>query len=74
MLNASLTVRAGQPNSHADRGWNKLTDAVIKYFDENSTGRVFMLWGSFAKKKGNFINPVCFSLYANSCFSNSFFV
>ncbi|KAH9398646.1 hypothetical protein TYRP_018890 [Tyrophagus putrescentiae] len=56
MLNASLTVRAGQANSHADRGWDKLTDAVIKHINDNSAGRVFMLWGNFAQKKGAFIN------------------
>lgn len=62
MLNASLTVRAGQANSHSDRGWNKLTDAVIKYINDNSKNRVFLLWGSFAQKKGAFIDNVCFTI------------
>ena len=59
MLNAVLTVRAGNANSHKDRGWEQLTDAVIQYLNKNSSNLVFMLWGSYAQKKGSHINQVC---------------
>jgi len=49
LLNASLTVRANEANSHSGRGWEKLTDAVIKYINDRSSGVVFLLWGSFAQ-------------------------
>ncbi|KAK6186339.1 hypothetical protein SNE40_008391 [Patella caerulea] len=52
LLNACLTVRAHQANSHAGKGWEKLTDAVINWLNKNSTGVVFMLWGAYAQKKG----------------------
>ena len=55
MLNAVLTVRDSEPNSHADRGWEKFTDAVIqaldKFCDEEHKGLVFLLWGKPASKK-----------------------
>jgi len=52
MLNAVLTVRAHQANSHKDRGWEKLTDAVIAWLNKHTAGTVFVLWGSYAQKKG----------------------
>ncbi|XP_046872813.1 uracil DNA glycosylase a [Hypomesus transpacificus] len=52
LLNAVLTVRAHQANSHKDRGWEVLTDAVIRWLNDNLQGLVFMLWGSYAQKKG----------------------
>ncbi|XP_060578491.1 uracil-DNA glycosylase-like [Ruditapes philippinarum] len=52
MLNAVLTVRARQANSHKDQGWERLTDATISYLNKNRKGIVFMLWGSYAQKKG----------------------
>jgi len=52
LLNAVLTVRAHQANSHKDHGWEKLTDAVIAWLNKNTAGTVFMLWGSYAQKKG----------------------
>lgn len=52
LLNASLTVRANQPNSHAGIGWNLFTDAVIQQLNESRNQLVFMLWGNFAKEKG----------------------
>ena len=52
LLNAVLTVRKAQANSHKDRGWEKLTDAVIRWISRNLTGVVFLLWGSYAHKKG----------------------
>ncbi|XP_076439642.1 uracil-DNA glycosylase-like [Babylonia areolata] len=52
LLNACLTVRARQPNSHAGKGWEQFTDATIKWLNSNTTGTVFMLWGGYAQKKG----------------------
>lgn len=49
LLNASLTVRANEANSHAGRGWEKITDATIKWLNDNSKGVVFLLWGSYAQ-------------------------
>lgn len=51
LLNASLTVIARSPNSHADLGWHKLTDNIIEIISEKKENVVFMLWGSFAQKK-----------------------
>ena len=51
LLNAVLTVRAGQANSHKGKGWEKLTDAVIRKLNEREKPIVFMLWGRNAKEK-----------------------
>jgi len=51
LLNATLTVRSGEANSHKDIGWQKFTDATIKAVSENNKGVIFLLWGGFAKKK-----------------------
>jgi len=51
LLNSVLTVRRGEANSHKNRGWEKLTDAVISWISKNLTGVVFLLWGSPAHKK-----------------------
>ncbi|MBQ9540952.1 MAG: uracil-DNA glycosylase [Ruminococcus sp.] len=51
LLNAVLTVRAGQANSHRGKGWEKLTDAVIRKLNEREKPIVFMLWGRNAKEK-----------------------
>ena len=51
MLNAVLTVRAGQANSHRGKGWEKLTDAVIRKLNDRDKPIVFMLWGRNAKEK-----------------------
>jgi uracil-DNA glycosylase len=51
LLNAVLTVRGGKPGSHANRGWEHLTDATIKVLDELPTRVVFVLWGSYARRK-----------------------
>lgn len=56
MLNASLTVRANQPNSHAGIGWQKFTDKVIQLLNDEFEHLVFMLWGNFAKEKGAHID------------------
>jgi uracil-DNA glycosylase len=57
LLNASLSVRSGAANSHADFGWHIFTDAVIRAISESSQHVVFMLWGSFAGQKGEAIDP-----------------
>jgi uracil-DNA glycosylase len=56
LLNASLTVRANQPNSHAGIGWQKFTDKVIQLLNDEFEHLVFMLWGNFAKEKGAHID------------------
>lgn len=56
MLNATMTVRASQANSHSDFGWQTFTDAVIRAINEQASGVVFILWGGFAQKKGKVIN------------------
>ena len=52
LLNASLTVRANQPNSHSGIGWHVFTDEVIRVLNEKKQHLVFLLWGNFAKEKG----------------------
>lgn len=56
LLNASLTVRKDLANSHKHLKWNVFTDSVIQYISENTENVVFLLWGSFAQKKGSKIN------------------
>lgn len=56
LLNATLTVRAGQAGSHQRKGWETFTDAVIKKVNEEKSGVVFLLWGGYAKKKGMHID------------------
>ena len=51
LLNAVLTVRAHQANSHEGKGWERFTDYIIKQISERSKNVVFMLWGKFAEKK-----------------------
>lgn len=51
LLNASLTVRAGEPMSHSKIGWAVFTDMVIKTISEKKKHVVFMLWGKFAREK-----------------------
>ena len=51
LLNAALTVRAGEPFSHARYGWAEFTDAVISKVSEMKEGVVFLLWGKFAQEK-----------------------
>jgi len=51
LLNACLTVRQGEANSHKDRGWERLTDAVVRWISVNCEGVVFLLWGKPAQKK-----------------------
>jgi len=56
LLNSVLTVTSGRPNSHKDRGWEQLTDAVIRWISTNCTGVVFLLWGAYAQKKAAFVD------------------
>jgi uracil-DNA glycosylase len=56
LLNAGLTVRKDEANSHKHLKWNLFTDNVIGYISENYKNVIFMLWGSFAQKKGLKIN------------------
>ncbi|UNK20145.1 uracil-DNA glycosylase [Paenibacillus sp. N3/727] len=56
LLNAVLTVREGQPNSHKGLGWERFTDAIISKLNERETPMVFILWGSYAQKKGVYID------------------
>ncbi len=56
LLNSSLSVIAGQSNSHAKLGWQKLTDNIIATISAKRQHIVFMLWGGFAQKKGEFID------------------
>ena len=56
LLNAILTVRAGEAASHSRIGWEEFTDAVIRYISDNCSGVVFMLWGNFARSKREIID------------------
>ena len=56
LLNATLTVRAHQAGSHQGKGWEDFTDAAIGRLSNSKTGLVFLLWGSYAQKKGAFID------------------
>ncbi len=58
LLNAVLTVRDSEPNSHKGKGWETFTDAVIKKLNERAQPMVFILWGNNAKEKLSLItNP-----------------
>lgn len=56
MLNSTLTVRDGEPGKHQNRGWEKFTDAVIQKLSDHKDNLVFILWGSYAQKKGKIID------------------
>lgn len=56
LLNSTLTVRAHQAASHAGHGWEQFTDAAVRHLAEEREGLVFILWGSYAQKKGAFID------------------
>ena len=51
LLNATLTVRASQPGSHQNKGWENFTDSVIRNLSANRAGIVFLLWGKYAQAK-----------------------
>jgi uracil-DNA glycosylase len=56
LLNATLTVESGKAGSHQKRGWEQFTDAVIDHLNRERENLVFVLWGSYAQKKGEFID------------------
>lgn len=56
LMNATLTVRAHQAGSHQKRGWEEFTDAAIRHLAEEREHLVFILWGSYAQKKGAMID------------------
>ena len=56
LLNAVLTVREAEPNSHANQGWETFTDAIIRAVNQKAERVVFVLWGSYARKKHKLIN------------------
>lgn len=56
LLNAVLTVEQKQAGSHAGKGWELFTDAIIARLSDSRSGLVFMLWGAYAQKKGRLIN------------------
>ncbi len=57
LLNATLTVRANQAASHQKKGWETFTDAAIKTLAAQTSGIVFLLWGAYAQKKAEMIDP-----------------
>ena len=58
LLNTTLTVREGSPQSHKGRGWEELTDRIISLINEKNDGVVFILWGANARaKKALITNP-----------------
>ena len=56
LLNAVLTVERGRAGSHAGRGWETFTDRIVEVLNEYREGLVFMLWGSYAQKKGAIVD------------------
>lgn len=56
LLNATLTVRGQAPGSHQNKGWEQFTDAIIKALSDKRENIVFILWGSYAQKKGEIID------------------
>lgn len=56
LLNATLTVAAHRAGSHQGRGWETFTDAVVRALAEKRENLVFILWGSYAQRKGAFID------------------
>jgi uracil-DNA glycosylase len=67
LLNTSLTVEKGQPGSHAKRGWETVTDALITLVAQQRSPKVFMLWGAHAQSKQHLLphNDQTFVLTAN---------
>lgn len=57
LLNSVLTVKAHNAASHAGHGWEIFTDAVVRAIAEHKEGIVYMLWGSYAQRKGAIANP-----------------
>ena len=57
LLNSVLTVEGGKPNSHKNKGWEVLTSKIIEVLNNHFDHIVFILWGSYAQKKGKMIDP-----------------
>ena len=66
LLNAVLTVRAGQPASHQRKGWETFTDAVIRAVNAKAEPVVFVLWGGFAQKKTKLIDATRHAVIASA--------
>ncbi len=58
LLNSVLTVEMGQAGAHANRGWERFTDAVIARVNAQQSPVAFLLWGSYAQKKAGFVDDV----------------
>jgi uracil-DNA glycosylase len=56
LLNATLTVEQGQAGSHQGKGWEQFTDRIIRLVNDKCQNVVFLLWGSYAQKKGQLID------------------
>lgn len=56
LLNSVLTVEEGKPNSHKEKGWEKLTQKIVELLNERTEPVIFLLWGANAKSYKNFIN------------------
>ena len=56
LLNSVLTVERGQAGSHQGKGWEQFTETIVQLLNDHRQGLVFMLWGSYAMKKGAVIN------------------
>ncbi|MCH2159883.1 MAG: uracil-DNA glycosylase [Oleiphilaceae bacterium] len=56
LLNAVLTVEQANANAHQGKGWEQFTDAIIRKLNDERENLVFILWGSYAQKKGQFID------------------
>lgn len=57
LLNATLTVRASSPGSHQNKGWEEFTNSTISYLCNQKENLVFILWGAYAQRKGEIIDP-----------------
>ncbi|MCK9163787.1 MAG: uracil-DNA glycosylase [Bacteroidales bacterium] len=57
LINATLSVEAHKAGSHQNKGWEEFTNSVINHLAKEKQGIVFLLWGSYAQKKGSFIDP-----------------
>lgn len=57
LLNSVLTVTRAQPAAHQNQGWERFTDEVIQLLNQEREQLVFLLWGSYAQKKGHWIDP-----------------
>jgi uracil-DNA glycosylase len=56
LLNATLTVEQANAGAHQGKGWERFTDQAIRALNDRRDGIVFLLWGSYAQKKGAFID------------------